>query len=441
MKTGFVGALLARPWIAALAIAGCASITPDEASSSHQDEMTPLDRLIVGRAAAYPANEKLRDALPELLASQGARRAEAWNIARKVLLPEAPSPLPRFQTWYAKEEILPMFDRILQRQTPEERANRVAPTAEAIDEAFRWEAERAKTLPNWSEERLARRKAELEADGPASLGGPERVLMSPAMVAHIYKNYASALRCIGNVPKSGDAPPSETNFAPCVGEEFPADAVVVKARWTPNTLPLEAFDTSGGALSTALAAGEWGEAPRTAIADDRSIYSMRLSSGIRMRLVALHVASKELRDWAWVSLFWSDAPAIDFGADRPVDFTGPFGNYKMCTVVDFDEADRTKREGSLGLALAAVSGERSWCSNPYLEHGKGYAVTICIGCHLHGGTDLTSTSILEGDAAFPDGSRERLRSNFPADYSFITSTGLELAALLKAKADQLSPPR
>jgi hypothetical protein len=166
-----------------------------------------------------------------------------------------------------------------------------------------------------------------------------------------------------------------------------------------------------------------------------------------MRLAGLHIATKELRDWMWITLFWSDTPGADFGADRPADLTGPFGSYKMCTVVAYDEEDPgeitpSADRASLEAAHAATRdfGPRTWCSNPYLEHGRGNAKTNCIGCHQHGGTRHTSSTVLEGPMAFPDGSRAKSRSNFPADYLFVTSTGLELGTLFQAKVAQLGAP-
>jgi hypothetical protein len=452
--------------LAAGILAGCFGSHATEEVGVAEGEMTPLDRLVIGRATTYPADLSMRDALPELRASQSVRRKQAWEIARKVLEPvtldsgttgadggvTTARSLPRFQTWYAKDEILPMFDRVLRGLSKDDLAAHKPPTSAAIEEAFAWESGRARSLPGWSEQRLQQRLSELDQNGTANLGGPERVLMSPALVGHLYAHYDRILGCIGNVPGPDEPPTSTTSFAPCVGEEFPPGAVVVKARWVPDALPLEAFDTSANALSSTLARGDWGAAPRTASPGEGSIYTMRLPSGIRMRLAALHIATKELRDWMWVSLFWSDTPNTDYGADRPTELAGPFANYKMCTVVAYDEEDdgtpppptRAKDpdpSGSLDAAHAATRafGPRTWCSNPYLEHGPGNAKTNCIGCHQHGGTSHTSASVLEGPSAFPDGSRAKSRANFPADYLFITGTGLELASLMKGKVDQLTP--
>lgn len=440
---------------AALA-AGCWT-TPADPADSSESAITPLDRYLIGQATEYPADPTMHEALPAMRASLTERRSRAWEVVKRVLAPVDVDPradggvgdagasrgVPRFQTWYGKDEILPMFDRLLRGQTAEERAQRKPPTAAQIDEALAWESTRATSLPSWSADRLAQRRAEIEADGPASLGGPERVLMSPAVVRHMYAHYDSILGCIGNIPPPDKAPPSETNFAPCVGEEMPVGSVIVKARWIPDSLPLEAFDTNAAAVTTALTDGAWPAAPRTASPDERGIYTMRLSNGTRMRLAALHIASKELRDWMWITLFWSDTPQTDFGEDRPADLAEPFASYKMCATVAFDEEDQGAANAE-GTSLAAAHlatrafGPRTWCSNPYLEHGANNAKTNCIGCHQHGGTEHTTTTILEGAAAFPDGARAKARANFPADYTFITGTGLELGSLMKAKADQLA---
>ena len=433
--------------IGLLALAACAAAT--EKVAGIEQDMSPTDRLFVGAANPYPADLTLRDQLPTLKASQAARREAAWKIAKRVLEPvtidNGTRTLPRFQTWYAKEEVLPIFDHVLRAQAPADLAAHVMPTSAQVNAGFDWIAQRAIGTAAGSAEKVASRRAELDTNGDQSLGGPERVLMSPEVLSHLYQNYDAIIGCMASFPAANDAPPSDTNFAPCVGTEFPEGSVLVKARWVPDTLPLDAWDTSADGVTRAMTAGEWGTAPRTANPDGSAIYTMTLASGIRMRLAALHIMSKELRDWAWVSLFWSDQPNVDFGADRPADMTGPMANYKMCTTVAYDEADDGSSLASADPTLAAAMGAsrafgpRTWCSNPYLESSANNAKTNCIGCHQHAGTDLETTTILEGDHAFPDGARQQTRQNFPADYTFITSTGLALAAQMQAKVNQLAP--
>lgn len=444
VKTTFAFAAL----LGLAAIAGCAK--GEDTDASAQNSTTPLDRLLIGKAQGYEADKTLDARMPELKASQAKRREVAWKVIQKAIEPvaidEEGKPLPRFQTWYGKDEIVPMFEHILMAQTDDERRAHKPPTPEQIQETFEWQSKRATTLASFSADRLAARKAEIAAEGTSSLGGQDRVLMSPTLVGHLLTHYEAMLKCIGNVPAADAPPTNDNNFAPCIGEEFPADAVLIKARWMPDSLPLFVNDTSATALTEALTSGEWPVSDHIATPTAQQIYSMKLPNGMVSRLVALHVATKETRDWVWTSMFWSDTPNTDFGADRPAAMTGPWGGYKMCVAVDYDELDNGEYDSQLDPTLAAAFaatrkfGARSWCSNPYLEQGPHNAKTNCIGCHQHGGTLLTTEAILEGPDSTPDGSRGRVRTNFPADYTFITSSGLELASRIQAKYDQLVPP-
>ena len=354
--------------------------------------------------------------------------------------------MPRFQTWYGRDEIVPMFEHILLGQTEADRKAHVPPTSGMVEETFSWAANRATTLASFSADRLAKRRAEIAAGGAAGLGGQERVLMSPALVGHLLTHYDAMIRCLGAAPDAAAPPPSDTNFAPCVGDEFPADAAVVKARWIPNTGPIDVFDTSAATLKTKLGAGDWGTATGSASPSADAIYTMHVTPTLDARLVALHVVTKEVRDWTWITLFWSDAPKTDFGADRPATIRGPWTSYKMCAVVDYDEKDDGSHDSAGDASLAASlavtrsQGPRTWCSNPYLEKGAHNATTNCIGCHQHAGTGLGTDTILGDPKSFPDGSRARVRKNFPADYTFVTTSGLDLASLMRDKLDQIVPP-
>jgi hypothetical protein len=441
----------ARLWLqlGALAVAGCSIVGAREGVGDQpSNATTPLDRLIIGQAAGYNADLDLKNHAEELSASQAARRASAWAIVERVIEPvpvDGGGTLPRFQTWYGKDEIVPMFEHILLGQGEADRKAHVPPTPAMVEDAFEFMAKRATTLASFSADRLAQRKAELAQDGTASLGGQERVLMSPALVGHLLTHYDAMIKCIGNAPAADAPPPSDTNFAPCVGEEFPPDAVMVKARWVPNIGPLDLFDTSAASLTKMLTAGQWGDPSGQADPGPDAIYTMHVSDGLDSRLVALHVVTKEIRDWVWVSLFWSDTPKTDFGADRPAGITGVWNGYKMCTTVDFDEGDTGASDSAFDPTLAAALsatrafGPRTWCSNPFLERGAHNGVTNCVGCHQHAGTNLGTDDILTGPNAFPDGSRAQVRKNFPADYTFVTTSGLDLASRLRDKLNQIVP--
>lgn len=232
----------------------------------------------------------------------------------------------------------------------------------------------------------------------------------------------------------------------CLDGEMPRDSVLVKADWrrklTGENLPY--FDTTGARMRERLAlAADWAQGDGSANPDASSIYTMTLPNGNEFRMPALHVMTKELDHWLWITLWWSNNPDSDFGADRPAAVTGlpgPWRNYKMCVTTAYVEGDADPSGGaggSLGDALASVhggAGAPTWCSNPYLEQGEGNAATNCIGCHQHGGTELTPESIL---ATQPHQGSTRVRNNFFTDYLWAIKGGQgeDLSALVQAEVD------
>ncbi len=232
----------------------------------------------------------------------------------------------------------------------------------------------------------------------------------------------------------------------CLDGAMPRDAVVVKADWrrqlTGDLLPI--YDTSGPRMTARFeGAGEW-NADGAADPQADAIYTVELpSSQQRFRLPGLHVVSKELDHWMWISLWWSPNPDTDFGADRPASIAqlpGPWKNYKMCVATSYVETDPDARggfAGGLGDSLDAVNGgvgTPSWCSNPYIEAGKDNARTNCIGCHQHGGTELTAEHILEVE---PRHGVTRTRNNFFTDYLWAVKGGGgdDLSSIIQAEID------
>jgi hypothetical protein len=425
------------PLLGAVALAGCLATQASEETQDVSQGATPIDRLLIGQAARYPAEAGLRARLAEFNGSMEARRQLGWEIARKALTPTplaAGHSLPRFQTWYSRDDFLPMFDRLFRALPDEDKRARAPFSDRDIAGVFPWDARMAPTLPSFTKERLLARLRDMQsAPTRHSLGGDDRALLSPAYVAHVLRNYRAITSCV--VPAPDAAPPSDTNFAPCLGDEFPADAAAIKARWIPDSLPFPAYDTSPAGLASSLARGSFadhGDITRDPAANE--IYTMEIDGGTSLRLAALHIATKELREWAWVTLWWSDAPDEDFGADRPESIRRlgePWSHYKMCIVTGFREDDH---------ALGARYGEPTWCANPYLELGDHNATTNCIGCHQHGGTAETTRSILDSPSRFPETSRTRTRDNFPLDYTYAQTAGLELSAAMKNTIEALTPP-
>lgn len=376
----------------------------------------------------------------------------------------------------------------------------------AVDRSSRWPLWRyTNTVMELFGCELERRSGESDAEyrrrcaaarqsrfsGAAGAGnGIARVLYSPAAVLHTARNYGEVLECrderfegtwCGDGEDCEDPP---ENFSTCFRQEFPkrvgkpwaesaeaeggleglpeaGGSVLVKASWrrVGFDFDLPAFDTGGDALEERIGEGAgalWGEEGN--LEGDRrlgeeeapgpdEIYTVETREGQKYRLTGLHIMTKELRHWMWISLWWSDEPDRDFGADRPESFDGlpeAWGNYKMCVVVDYRESDSKVLERfedlpSLQNALEATDpgeGNPTWCSNPYIEHGSGNARTNCIGCHQHAGTNYRETtgnqlrkfdleeviadasSDLNASNRYPANGRLRRRTHFPTDYAW-----------------------
>jgi hypothetical protein len=230
----------------------------------------------------------------------------------------------------------------------------------------------------------------------------------------------------------------------CLDGEMPRSAVLVKADWRRYLAPgelLPAFDTSGARMRSRLGGEATWVSDGVADPQPAEIYTVTLpQNGQRFRMPALHIMSKELDHWMWITLWWSGTPNSDFGADRPASIQGVFRNYKMCVTTSYVERDPDRRggqAGSLGDAIEAVHGgpgAPSWCSNPYLEVGPHNAGTNCIGCHQHGGTDLGVQKILDDQ---PHYGTTRVRNNFFTDYLWAVKGGLgeDLSAIVQEEID------
>jgi hypothetical protein len=232
----------------------------------------------------------------------------------------------------------------------------------------------------------------------------------------------------------------------CLAGEMPRSSVLVKADWrryfTGELLP--AFDTGAARMKSRLGGEATWVSDGVADPQPASIYTVTLpANGQRFRMPALHIMTKELDHWMWITLWWSPSPDTDFGADRPASIAGlagPWKNYKMCVVTSYVERDADPRggqAGSLGDAIAAVHGgvgAPSWCSNPYLELGPHNAGTNCIGCHQHGGTEMDIQAILDEQ---PHYGSSRVRNNFFTDYLWAVKGGMgeDLSAIIQAEVD------
>ncbi len=443
-------------------------------------------RSLVGVAAPYEPDAALSaPEAGEALAADVRRRREAgWATVYKVLEPvpllglveviedhpevswpedDVPE-VPRWETWYGVEDLKRMFQHLYEGLGAEGRQTRAPLSAAALAEAEVWNAGAAARSDRWPLERYLDHVRQLgqcpegtpiEECAPAleallggAVTGTTRILYSPGTARHLLGGYAGAVACLDaldSLPLEA-APPSADNFTACFADELPADAVLVKAQWVRADFEpeLPAFDTDAEAMRRRLeGSATWAEeGDRVVDPSPRDIYTIGLRDGSVFRLAGMHIMTKELRHWQWVTLWWSDLPGDDFGADRPARFADlppVWSRYKMCAVSWFDERDpelgrRYQELPSLAAALDATGGapgEPSWCSNPYIEHGRANAGTNCIGCHQHGGSVVAHDrdgdgvldpfdldAVIHDEARFPAIGRVQIRETFPADYMY-----------------------
>ncbi len=440
----------------ALAAACSSAQTDDDEVQAGEDHLRPLERKAVGKGVDYPADTKLRAQLEDLTRSQKARREAAWKAVGRVLKPVKiaakvdgqQASVPLFRTWYGKDDFERMFGKMYSELSAQDRKDRRKFTAADAKRAFDWNAT---SLGESSEKDYFDRITQVKNDASVQgLGGNHRVAYSPGLFTHLLSEYGSLFDCLPKLEKDaikGDAePPSSTNFAPCYSKEFPADAALVKMSWYranfgDEHLPLPTYKTDAATLKAKMAgtgdAAAWGKGIGTADPDESKIYTVSMADGTRFRMPAMHIVTKELREWLWITLFWSENPDEDYGQDRPEEIkklAGPWGHYKMNVTVAFEEKDPDPRggfTGSLGDSIAATYtgvGKPSWASNPYLEKGSPNAQSNCIGCHQHAGTNENSESILAAPDKFPQAARTKLRKNFPVDYLWAVSSAPERLA-------------
>lgn len=124
-------ALRRAPCLAAIALSGCGA--PEDTASGACPTVTSVSavsaeaRALLGLASRYPADTMMASRYEEIRRSQRARRAAAWEVVARVLAPvrvETPAPLidatvPRFRTWYDRDDVVRVFQRAFEQLGPE----------------------------------------------------------------------------------------------------------------------------------------------------------------------------------------------------------------------------------------------------------------------------------------------------------------------------------
>jgi len=491
------------------AVVGCAADEPRSSLDFPVDEgaggkTDVFGRRLAGVAAPFTANPLLAEDEARLRGDLAYRRQVAWETARHALEPvpllglaegeeasdedvevegEPVPTVPRWQTWYGIDDLRRVFGTLYEGASPAERRVQAPFDDAAIDQAFEDNATALDRSRRWPLERYLRYVEQLgacpdgvdEADCARMLQsnfsgatvGNARILYSPATARHIVESYGPIMACLEEleaVPVDA-TPTDEENFTVCFEREFPADAVLIKAQWVRAGvgLPFVAFDTDADAMTRRMeGAGQWedgGDRRVEPSADE--ILTIRLRNGDTYRLAGLHIMTKELRHWQWITMWWSDTPDSDFGADRPEGFGDGldpvWSNYKLCSAVWYDEEDPDPAgrfddsHPSLAAALRAVGSEPgapTWCSNPYIEHGRNNARTNCIGCHQHGGATVAHDRdgdgtpdafdlerVIDDETFFPDAGRPQQREVFDADYLYSFNRVDDFSAMIRREID------
>lgn len=427
-------------------------------------EASPEVRRAIGRGADYrPALDPDEKLFTTLRDSMLARRTFAWRLVDRLLEPqtikfgEHSVSVPLWHTWYegiaanreVQERTTLYFARLKAcmadpacKKSQAEIASETLGPSDTVDLL-------ATLDPKTFTSRL-RQAANPSAPTPAGFGDGF-TLFSPAFLRHMLVVAQGVEKC--DVRVAWDAPPpSDKQFSPCV-EEFPREAVMVKATWhrIGAAAKVPDHDTGAESIAAAISTGQW-IAPSWVTPNADELYTVGTTDGAIYGLTGIHFSTKDVREWLWVSLWWSSDPSADFGEDRPGDLknvTGVWSNYKMCVTSAFNEGDPRPWEHYIdshpSLARVLESSHRelrddapdeasvtTWCSNPNIEFQPGNARTNCVGCHQYAytwnvgrgaQTSFDDTYDPNQGAEYPQFGRARRRHNFTADFAW--SFGLE----------------
>ncbi len=484
-----------------------------------EPKANPVDRKLIGQGQPYAGQPSIdKEALAN---SMRYRREKAWDIVASVLRevpiaqgqglggfqPLGAKSLPLWQTWYDQAEFREVFKSLYGASGSDSRRQSRDFCPDALATALKKHAEKNLHI-RYRGDRFENRLQQFNnVEQIRGISGRGITLFSPAIILHYMMNYQIAGRCRQERSKymRETAPPSPENFAPCLKAEFPSRnswpkqlatldfshcasqdmtlpdlsqrlqeeggvAAAIKTSWT-RVSPgqdVSHFNFDPESIEKAFEAGEWkptGASPTVDLQPDQ-IYTIETipdsaeDPRLRYQLTAMHIITKDVRDWMWISLIWSPDPQSNLGADRPPYLAQlkPWDNYKMCVTSGFDENDPNPGQSFQGdlpdLAASlnkihSLAGPHTFCSNPFIERGKGNGRTNCIGCHQHARTGVGQDEIYldapnipgneERRKTYPHGSRSKLRQNFPSDYlwSFFEDDILDIVESYKLQDAEL----
>ncbi len=340
-------------------------------TSRTQYAVDTLGRQIIGEGQEYQADTS--DPLllaTKLNSSMQERRRFAWEVVAKVIkpvdVPNLNQDLPLWQTWYAPGEMEHIFRFAYEALTPAERdALQHGFTDEQISTALQ-KAASTRTGVNDSEFVDLLNKINTDehkaAKGSAGAGSNNRRNgfpgLSPSFVRHFLSNYKD-LRDCEEADASVDLM-NQTSFSPCM-KEFPRDTVMIKTSWEKVQDGMEDFDFSPESWAEAFTNLTNPKMQKVSTPSSDKIFRIKTRDGEEWALRAIHIVTKEVREWVWISLSWSGTPDLDLGSDRPATIPAPWNNYKMTVSTSFEELDPKPYMSAQGQEIATL--RRSMKSN------------------------------------------------------------------------------
>jgi len=340
--------------------------------------------------------------------------------------------IPTFSTWYSQEDINRLMSYNFGQLSTDDMDAGTPITEGQWHESQRLLDNELLTLPiplqkKWS--RFFEDNAQLSSAHIIGATGLNRTLFSPDLVHAVTSRYADLQDCFPDDHKPSPLAP----YRSCWSQELPSTSVAIKTTWLNTDAGFYRVATDAESLAQLFSNEDagWAQAALKGPVPE-AIVTAEVGSR-RFVLGGIHIMTKELDDWLWISAWWSAEPNRDFGEDRPefVQKLGaPWNQYKICAVSSYTQDPKeldamAAKHPGLAAAYRAVLDETgaSWCSNPYIEKGARNHKTNCIGCHQFAGTDVSQDHIIGNDVRFPALGRLKQRTDFPSDYIWSATQG------------------
>jgi hypothetical protein len=341
--------------------------------------------------------------------------------------------LPKLFTWYSPEDIQRLMRLSYTAADPSQLKAGTPLKPEHFQNSENRLALELDTMPpplkkKW--QRFLNENPQPDAADLIGLAGFNRTLFSPDLVGSVISRYADLQDCF---PK-GQKPLPEAAYHPCWNEALPPSSVTVKTAWLNTQSDFRSYATDAESLHQLFSTegSSWAQHAKIITVPEQIVRARNMDQNFV--LGGLHIVTKDIDDWLWITAFWSPNPDTDFGEDRPdaVKALGaPWNQYKICAVSSYTQDPQelealAQKYPDLAAAYRVVLDNRngaSWCSNPYIEHGVHNNRTNCIGCHQFAGTQIQQEQILADADRFPFQGSLKQRQDFPSDYIWAATQG------------------